>query len=549
SINTNSPPQLKENTSGIYQSPKLTNVNPSSLPHSVLCIYTNPLTAMQINHTANSLQLKWLGIDTQWEYVVYMKSDCHICISEGFEALTRVQVSVNGKSVIATLNVLHGELLQQGEASLSESAWKALKAKEGDLISFAHLQPVASLSYVRSKMYGNKLSDDEMQSIIQDIADGKYSSIQLSAFITACSGDGLDIYEISGLTKAMVAAGERLTWPEKIVVDKHCVGGLPGNRTTPVVVPIVAAAGLVIPKTSSRAITSPAGTADVMETMTSVNLSLQQIQKIVNKEGGCIAWGGAVDLSPADDLLIKIERALDVDSEGQMIASVLSKKAAAGSTHVVIDIPVGKTAKVRSEIDAHKLKYYFTVVGQVIGLKIEVLITDGSQPVGNGIGPALEALDVLAVLKNEEDAPSDLRERSILIAGAVLDLSGKTKAGEGQNLAREILSSGRAYEKFLAICEAQGGFVRPELSPIREVVKAPQAGRITDIDNRRLAMVAKLCGAPSDPGAGILLHVKLGSEVKAGDPLFTIFTDTKGELHYTLNYLAQQTDILKIEPT
>jgi len=162
-----------------------------------------------MNHDSNILKLKRLGIDTQREYFVYMRSDCHICISEGFEALTRVEVTVKEETIIATLNVLHSELLLPGESSLSESAWKALGAQEGDLIAFAHLQPVHSMSYVRSKMYGNKLNDESCQSIISDIAEGKYSNIELAAFVTACAGKNLDAIEIAGLTKAMVGVGKK----------------------------------------------------------------------------------------------------------------------------------------------------------------------------------------------------------------------------------------------------------------------------------------------------------------------------------------------------
>lgn len=493
-----------------------------------------------MNHDSNILKLKRLGIDTQREYFVYMRSDCHICISEGFEALTRIEVTVNGRTIIATLNVLHGELLKHGEASLSESAWKALQAAEGDLIAFSHLQPVASMSHVRSKMYRNKLNDEAFLSIIADVAAGKYSNVELAAFITACAGDNLDAIEITGLTKAMVAVGEKLDWGQDIVVDKHCVGGLPGNRTTPIVVSIIAAAGLTIPKTSSRAITSPAGTADTMETMTPVNLSLEQIRKVVNQEGGCVVWGGAVQLSPADDVLIKVEKALDVDSEGQMIASVLSKKAAAGSTHVVIDIPVGKTAKVRSEPDAKHLEFYFRRVGLEIGLEIKVLITDGSQPVGRGIGPALEALDVLAVLKQENNRPKDLEERATLIAGTLLELAGKTTPGNGQATASDLLRGGAAWEKFRAICEAQGGFREPTPGRLRHEVRATEGGRVEEIDNRRLAKAAKLSGAPSRPGAGVLLHCKTGQQIAAGEPVFTLYAETSGELNYAKIYLEKE---------
>lgn len=499
------------------------------------------------NYKSNVLTLKRLGIDTQKEFVVYMRADCHICISEGFEAMTRLQVTVNDKTIIATLNVLHSELLGHEEASLSESAWHRLNAKEGDEILFTHLQPVDSLGDVRAKMYGKELDEEAYFHIIRDIADTRYSNIEMAAFITACAGDRMTVNEISGLTKAMVKVGEKLDWGKDIVADKHCVGGLPGNRTTPIVVSIVAAAGLTIPKTSSRAITSPAGTADTMETLTKVDLSMEKIKEVVSRHGGCMAWGGAVALSPADDVLIKVEKALEVDSEGQMIASVLSKKAAAGSSHVVIDIPVGKTAKVRTEGNAQKLKYYFTVVGQAIGLKVEVLITDGTQPVGRGIGPALEALDVLSVLKNEEQAPTDLKERTTLIAGTVLELAGHSEIGKGEKNALHILESGQAYAKFMNICKAQGGFRNPVAGNLQHQVLADKNGKVVEIDNRRLAKIAKLSGAPGDAGAGVLYFAPLGKQVVKGEPLFRIYAESKGELAYALKYLKSQKDIIKIQ--
>jgi len=493
-----------------------------------------------MHHTSNTLKLKHLGIDTQQEYFVYMRSDCHICISEGFEALTRLEVTVKGRTIIATLNVLRSDLLQAGEASLSESAWKVLQAEESDTIIFGHLEPVRSMSHVRAKMYGNRLDEEAFMDIISDVSEGKYSNVELAAFITACASNNFNATEIVGLTKAMVAIGAKLDWEQKIVVDKHCVGGLPGNRTTPIVVSIIAAAGLTIPKTSSRAITSPAGTADTMETMAPVDLSLEEIRRVVGQEGGCIVWGGAVKLSPADDILIKIEKALDIDSTGQMIASVLSKKIAAGSTHVVIDIPVGKTAKVRSQEEAKKLEFCFRTVGRKIGLAIKVLITDGSQPVGRGIGPALEALDVLAVLRQEKNFPKDLAERATLIAGSILEIAGKASTGEGQAKALEYLNAGVAWKKFKAICAAQGGFREPKAGRLQYEVKAPTKGRIVEIDNRRLAKVAKLSGAPSRLGAGVLLHSKTGQFLKKGDPMFTIFAETPGELSYSIVYLEKE---------
>ncbi|MBX9853404.1 MAG: thymidine phosphorylase family protein, partial [Cytophagaceae bacterium] len=433
-------------------------------------------------HKSNKLIFKNLWINTQQEHVVYMRSDCHVCKSEGFEALTRVRVSLGDKSIIASLNTTESELLSHGELSLSTGAMKALNVKEGEWLTVSHLSPVTSMKYVRSKIYGHELDEKACSEIIKDIADGNYSNIDIAAFVSGCAGR-MSVEETIGLTKAMINVGEKIVWHNPLVVDKHSVGGLPGNRTTPIVVAIIAAAGLIIPKTSSRAITSPAGTADTLETITRVSLTMEEIKKVVEKEGGCFAWGGSVKLSPADDVLIRVERSLDIDSEGQMIASVLSKKVAAGSTHVVIDIPVGETAKVRSKEAAQKLKVEMERVGESIGLKLKVLINDGSQPVGRGIGPSLEAMDVLSVLQNEKSAPQDLKERALLLAGTLLELAGKATEGRGIMLAREILETGRAMHKFTAICNAQGGFTKPQFAKYKYDIKSDVAGKIIRIDN------------------------------------------------------------------
>jgi thymidine phosphorylase len=495
----------------------------------------------------NTLKLKSVGIDTYRENIIFMHSDCHICKSEGFTALTRVGVHYKHKSIIATINVVYSDMLTHGEAGLSMEAMIRLNVKEGDMIRILHMQPIESLSKVRAKMYGNVLSNKDFDEIIPDVVAGHYSNIELAAFISACSGSNLSVGEIIGLTKAMINTSERINWGTGIILDKHCVGGLPGNRTTPIVVSIVAAAGLTIPKTSSRAITSPAGTADTMETMAPVNLSVEKLKEVVEKEDGCIAWGGGVNLSPADDILISVERSLDIDSDGQMIASVLSKKIAAGSTHIVIDIPVGQTAKVRSQEQALKLQHYFKTVAEAIGLHVEIVITNGEQPVGRGIGPSLEAIDVLSVLRNEHDAPLDLKQRSIHLAGLLLELSGKYEKGRGYKEALTILENGKAYEKFKAICRAQGGFTEPTLANYKHDVVSIKEGTVKSIDNRKLARIAKLAGAPKSPRAGVQFISPIGKNIKKGDVLFAVFADTVGELEYVKYYLNNVNDLIKIE--
>lgn len=499
-----------------------------------------------MSHEINKLKLVRLGIDTKYEFIIYMHADCFICKSEGFEASTRILATTNTQSIITTLDIVQSDILKPYEASLSESAWKRLGVNEGDFITVSHFHPVTSLKYIRSKIHGNELTAKEFDEIICDIVAGSYSNIHLASFITACATDNLSIAEIINLTKSMIKIGEQLNWNHTYVMDKHSVGGIPGNRTTPIVVAIVAESGLIIPKTSSRAITSPAGTADTVETMTSVDLSVTKMRQVVDREGGCLAWGGAIGLSPADDIIIRVERTLDLDPTGQMVASILSKKAAVGTTHVLIDIPVGPSAKIRSEEEFLQLKNYLMVVGQAIGVNVKVLKTDGSQPLGKGIGPALEAKDILAVLKNDKDTPLDLKQKAITFSGILLELGNKAFSNQGAALANEILENGAALKKFIAICEAQGGFKEPSNAAYTYSIVAAHSGSVIGIDNRNLAMVAKLAGAPHDPAAGIEFFARIGTKVDKGQLLYRIHAESKGALEYSLNYARLIPNIVKI---
>lgn len=501
--------------------------------------------------TPNPLQLRIrrMGIDTYQEPVIYMRADCHVCRSEGFESQSRIKIGLNGRSVIATLNIVMNDLLNTDEAGLSEAAWSTLAGREGDIAHLLHPEPMESFSYVRGKVYGHSFSANMLSAIVGDVCAGRYSGLEIAAFVTVCAGDALSLDETIALTKAMVDAGHRLTWSTPVIADKHCVGGLPGNRTTPIVVAIAAACGLTIPKTSSRAITSPAGTADTMEMLAPVVLDLRKMRQVVEREGGCIVWGGAMALSPADDVLIRVERPLDFDSEGQLVASVISKKLAAGSTHLVLDIPVGPTAKVRSMQAADALSRLLRAVGESFGLIMRIVHTDGNQPVGRGIGPALEARDVLAVLQNQPNAPVDLREHALLLAGHLLELAGGIPAGEGLKLARDTLVQGRAWTKFQAICLAQGGMREPPQASYHREFLASSDNLITLIDNRRLARIAKLAGAPASPAAGIELHVRVGDRVSRGQPLFTLHAQSPGELAYAATYAEVHDSPIAMETT
>jgi thymidine phosphorylase len=494
----------------------------------------------------NKLKARLLGIDTHSEAMVFLRKDSPVCRSEGFTSHNRVQLKAGSVSVIATLYQVESDFLAPDEAGLSDVAWRRLAVNSGDIVAVRHAPPLESLALVRSRIFGHALDQESLERVVTDIVAERYSAIEIAAFLTACAADPMALPEIEALTRAMVDAGDRISWNRAIIADKHSVGGLPGNRTTPIIVAIVTSLGLTMPKTSSRAITSPAGTADTMETLAPVNLDVPHLRRVVQQEGGCIAWGGAMRLSPADDILIRVERALDIDSEGQMIASVLSKKVAAGATHLVIDMPVGPTAKVRSRETAAALSAGLESVARSFGIRAKIVIGDGRQPIGHGMGPALEARDVLKVLQCAPDAPLDLRDRAVELSGALLELCGRAAEGDGRAMAAGALDDASAWAKFQRICEAQGGMRTPPLSRFRQVLTAEAAGILTGIDNRRIARLAKLAGAPHDKAAGVELHVRLGAKLESGAPLCTVHAETEGELAYALSYANANRDLFSV---
>ena len=499
------------------------------------------------NGSHPGLRAMRMRLHAQHQCIAIMHVDCHVCHSEGLSSRSQVLIVAGDREVQALLYQTDGDLFGRDLVVLSEAAWAALGISDGDSVQVRHPPVLESLAGVRRRVHGRRLEAGDFAAIVLDVVRGRYTDVQLSAFLTATAALPLDEAETVHLTRAMVEVGQRLAWPSPLVVDKHCVGGLPGNRTTPLVVAIAAANGLVMPKTSSRAITSPAGTADTMETLAPVDLDLDTLRRVVQAEGACLAWGGAMHLSPADDIFVRVERELDIDTEGQLIASVLSKKIAAGASHVVIDIPVGPTAKVRSLDAARHLATRLVAVAAHFGLGLRCLFTDGSQPVGRGIGPALEARDVLAVLRGEPDAPADLRERAALVAGAVLEMGGVVAEGAGVQRALDTLDNGQAWDKFQRICQAQGGLREPPRAAHVKPLRAGHAGRVVHIDNRKLSRLAKLAGAPDRPAAGVHLQVRLGDELAAGQPLLFLHAQTPGELGYALDYARDAGDIIRIE--
>ena len=469
------------------------------------------------------LKIRRVNLDTGRENVVVISRRSTALRPEVFSGFSRVELRCNSKVLLATLLLTDNGLVNPDEIGLADPAFRRFAEAAGSLVTITPAPPPDSLDAVRAKIQGRALNTSEISAIIDDITHYRYSDMEIAAFLVG-SASFMTSDEMLALAHAMAQAGTQLTWDTPVVVDKHCIGGIPGNRTSMIVVPIAAAHGLTIPKTSSRAITSPAGTADTMEVLARVNVGAEEMQTIVAACNGCLVWGGHVNLSPADDILISVERPLSLDTREQMVASIMSKKLAAGSTHLLIDLPVGPTAKLTNDAEAMRLRKLFEFVGDRFGIAVEVITTDGRQPIGNGIGPVLEAQDVMAVLANDPTAPADLREKSLRLAAHLLEYDPKLRGGTGYARARELLDSGAAMRQMQKIIDAQGpSGVRAELGNLTFDVMAAGDGTVAAIDCLQLNRLARTAGAPLDKGAGIRLFRKIGDRVERGEPLYRIY--------------------------
>jgi AMP phosphorylase len=446
----------------------------------------------------------------------------------------RISLNKNSKKIISIVDIATG-LLKENEIAVSGEIVQALKLKEDEIINISLAPHPESTHFIYKKLKCHPLKEEEVKKIISDITKNALTEPEIAYFVSSIYRCGMSIKEVEYLIKAIVSTGKKLKLKGK-VADKHCIGGVAGNKTTPIVVSICSSTGLVMPKTSSRAITSATGTADVIEAVAEVGFSIPEIYKIIKKTKACIVWGGALGLAPADDKIIQIEGLLNLDPEPQLLASILSKKLSVDSKYIIIDIPYGKSAKV-SKAKAVHLKGRFEKLAKDFGLTLKCILTDGSQPIGNGVGPILEIRDILAILKQESPRPLDLEKKSLMLSGLLLELTGKAKKGNGIGMARKILQSGKAFKKFQQIIKAQkGNFKNLKPGPISKEITAGKNGKIIEIDNKKINFLARLLGCPTDKSSGIYLHKHVNNKIKSKEIILTFYSESDDKLKEALKF-------------
>lgn len=450
----------------------------------------------------------------------------------GVKALDRVELYFNKMRLTAIVNISQ-RMIPKGEIGLYSSVQEKLKANFGDKVRVIASETPESLLFIRKKMNGKVLRPSEIKRIIKDVVRQTLSEVEITSFVISLYNHGMTSGEVASLSMAMATTGKTLRIRNKLIFDKHSIGGVPGDKTSMLLVPTVASAGLTIPKTSSRSITSPAGTADRVECLCPVELNMSEIKRVVEKTNGCMVWGGAVDLAPSDDIFIQIEYPLSIDP--LLLPSVMSKKKAVNADYVVIDIPTGRAVKIKSIEEAQELGKRFIELGKKLGMNVECVATFGEQPIGYGIGPALEAREALQTAMTGK-GPEDLIEKVAHLSSVLFDFK---NIKNSKQKALEMIRSGRTGRKLKQIIEAQGGNpkITPEDIPIGDKtikIKSNTTGKIFWMNNSSIARIAREAGTPKDKGAGILLHKKLNERVKRGETIFEIFAEKTYKLNRAL---------------
>ncbi len=491
------------------------------------------------------LKIRHLPVKSFGENIAYIHRDCTLYKVDDINKVTKLELHKGGKTIFAFLQITESDELAPDEIGLNDEAYTALNMSEGSSVHVSLATPSISTSALHNKISGNVLSSAEYSAIINDIDSGRYTKMDVAAFLVACSVS-MSPAELVALTEAMISK-KILHWDDKVmVVEQNSLGGVPGNKTDLIVMAIVASYGLPMAKTCVHSMSACADVADTMETMANIDLTPAKFQKYVRENNASVVCSDSLGVSNVERMLHSVRSQLGINQNELAASAMLAMKISSGVTHLVLDVPVGPNARMRTANEALHFKKQIEYVGDMLGMVIDVVISDGSEPIGNGIGAVLEARDVMKVLRNYDDAPRDLREKALFLAGRVIELDPNVRGGQGYAVAEEILDSGRAYEAFQKIVNTQGVHQVPNIGPYAREVVAPYDGIIKSINNDVINKIGIYSGATQCLGSGIDLNKKTGDRVKSGDVLYTVYSCNAGDFD-VVSLLVEQNNGYEIE--
>ena len=450
------------------------------------------------------------------------------CLELGVGPTDRVCIT-GGSSAVSTV-LISDSFIPKDTILMPPDMMAKCSVWDGDPVDVVYYPMPESIRSIRKKINGGVLDKEEIDSIVSDIMGGNLSEKEIIGFVSAFNVNNSDLVEVAYLTRSMAGTGKTIDLGVKPVFDFHSLGGVPGNKITPIVVSIVASHGMCIPKLSSRSVSSACGTSDFVDTFCDVEMDADSLKEAVRKNGGVFACGNE-DYAPVGRLIIAAERPMGIDPRPMMMASIMSKKVALGTTHLLVDIPMGAGSKIPDMETGESFARDLIDLGTILGIHVECAVTRADQPVGSAIGPILEARECIRVLE-EGDGDPDVVDKACSVAGILLEMGG---VDDGKSLALETLRSGKAHEKFMEIVKSQNGdpgLRSDDLVPGKFVkdVHAKRTGYVQFIDNASIVAIAKGAGAPSDLGAGIELLHKVGDHVDVGEALFRIHAENQAKL-------------------
>ena len=420
---------------------------------------------------------------------------------------------------------------------------------------------------IRKKRDGAELQRNEIEFLVNGYTRDEIPDYQISAWLMAVLLRGMTRAELAALTESMLNSGQVLNFSElpAAKVDKHSTGGV-GDKTSLIIAPIAAAGGLYVPMISGRGLGHTGGTLDKLESIPgfNVNLSVTDFRRVLAQCGAGLI-GQTKEIAPADKKLYALRDVTGtVESPYLICASIMSKKLAEGIDALVLDVKTGSGAFMKSEKDAVFLAELMVETGQRLGKRITALITDMDQPLGRAVGNALEVAECIEILNGHgSHGSNDLRELSLILSAWMFLLGKRVRTiDEGRELAEQMISSGKAREKFREMIRLQGGnpdvMDNPGLLPQAQQkadVKSPASGFVTSIMSEQIGIAGVLLGGGRarkedsvDPAVGIMVHKKVGDRVSAGDPLCTVYYNSAERLTNALPLIEQSYTIQATAP-
>ncbi|MFA5747673.1 MAG: thymidine phosphorylase [Candidatus Absconditabacterales bacterium] len=463
----------------------------------------------------------------------------------GIHVTDEVSLIYKGKEIVVSVD-LSNKFIKPGQIGILKDVREKYGIKQHEIVTISYTKTsLDSVEALKKSLKGGKLNEKEIKSIIDDIASGRFTTILTTYYAASAFLHKPDLKELFWTAKAMANTGETLKF-KGIVADKHCIGGVPGNETSMIAVPIIASLGIKIPKSFSKAITSPAATGECVNVLMDISFDTNQIKDLIKKNNCCLIRGGGVNIAPADDKIIQVSYPLSLESTDKAVVSIMAKKYAMGITHCLIDIPLGPTAKVNNIQQAKDLKKKFEYIGKSFGMKMHVEITDAKQPIGAGIGAIMQVREVLRVLQQHTLRPMDLQNKAVFLASKIIELVGMAKGKSAYALAMKQLTSGEAWKKMQKIIILQNGKnpnIKSEELPLAKIQKeiiAEKNGKVKNINMKFLNLAARALGSPLDAQGGLYLNKKLDDVVKKGDVICTLYTNDENKIAVALNIIKEK---------